>query len=320
MNKIIQKIKEYSTLVMFKHTIFSLSFGLVSLLLAAGGVLLGVWEFLLILIALLSARTGANAINRVIDVKIDAANPRTATRQIPMGKMSRVEALIFAVVCFVVMFVSSWMINPLCGMLSPVALLLMWGYSYMKRFTWLCHIALGITCGLAPLGAWLAVTGDFGGLSAVFKALSSFNFVGAWELFVYALHYDNVIFIPIGLFVANACWIAGFDTIYATQDFDHDLANGIYSIPSRWGIKRALWISSGLHVIAVAALIIVGFLAVDLGWLYFLTIVIVSALLVYEHSIVKPDNLTRATIASYNVNEIIGVLFMVFSFVDILFL
>jgi len=320
LNKIFQKIEEYATLVMFKHTIFSLSFGLVSLLLATGGAFLGIWEFLLILIALLAARTGANAINRVIDEKIDAANPRTATRQLPMGEMSRRKALIFAIVCFVVMVVSSWMINPLCGMLSPIALFLMWGYSYTKRFTWLCHIVLGITCGLAPLGVWLAVTGNFGGLELVFWAFFNGNFSASWESFMYALRYDNAIFIPIGLFVANASWVAGFDTIYATQDFDHDRANGIYSIPARWGIKQALWISSGLHVLAVVALIVVGFLAQALGWLYFLTILVVGALLIYEHSIVKPDNLTRATIASYNVNEIIGILFMVFSFIDIMFL
>ncbi|MCL2559131.1 MAG: putative 4-hydroxybenzoate polyprenyltransferase [Turicibacter sp.] len=320
MNKLLKKIEEYGTLVMFKHTIFSLSFGLVSLLLATGGALLGIWEFALILIALLAARTGANAINRVIDAEIDAANPRTATRQIPMGSMRKSEALLFAAACFVVMVVSAWLINPLCGMLSPLALLMMLAYSYTKRFTWLCHIILGITCGLAPLGAWLAVTGNFGGLTAVFAALSSFDFSGAAAYLLYALRYDNAIFVPIALFIANATWVAGFDTIYGTQDFDHDRANGIFSIPARFGIKRALWISSGLHVVAVVALVVAGILAPILGGLYFAAITIVGVLLMYEHAIVKPDNLTRATIASYNVNEIIGIVFMVFSLVDILVL
>jgi len=315
-----EKIESYATLVMFKHTIFSLSFGLVSLLLATGGVLLGITEFALILIALLAARTGANAINRVIDAQIDAANPRTATRQIPMGSMSKKEALIFSVVCFAIMVAAAWMINPLCGMLSPLALFMMLIYSYTKRFTWLCHLILGITCGLAPLGAWLAVTGNFGGLSPVFHALARFDWSDAATHFAYVFWHDNAIFIPVALFVANATWVAGFDTIYGTQDFDHDRAHGINSIPARWGIKRALQISSGLHVVAVMALVFVGFLAQALGWLYFAAILIVAVLLMYEHSIVKPDNLTRATIASYNVNEIIGIVFMCFSLIDIVFL
>lgn len=297
-----------------------LSFGLVSLLLATGGALLGVWEFALILVALLAARTGANAINRVIDAEIDAANPRTASRQIPMGSMTKGEALLFSIVCFVIMVVAAWMINPLCGILSPIALFMMCAYSYTKRFTWLCHIVLGITCGVAPLGAWIAVTGDFGGLTAVFSALGGFDFVGPWESLKYAVAYDNAIFIPIALFVANATWVAGFDTIYATQDFEHDRAHGINSIPARWGIPGALWISSGLHVMATVALIVAGILAPNLGVLYFVAIGIVGVLLVYEHVIVKSDNLARATIASYHVNEVIGVVFMVFSVVDILVL
>jgi len=320
LNKIAFKIQEYGTLVMFKHTIFSLSFGLVSLLLATGGTFLNVWQFILILVALLSARTGANAINRAIDSEIDAANPRTATRQIPMGRMHKKEALLLGIVCFVVMVASAWMINPLCGMLSPLALLLMWGYSYMKRFTWLCHIVLGVTCGIAPLGAWLAVTGDFGGLTAVFHSLGEFDFPEAQEAFVYAIQYDNVIFIPLALFFANATWVAGFDVIYATQDFEHDRANGIHSIPAKFGIKGALYISSALHFIAVVCLLVAGVLSPFLSIVYFIAIVIIGVLLIYEHSIVKPDNLARATIASYSINEIIGIVFMVFSIVDILVL
>jgi 4-hydroxybenzoate polyprenyltransferase len=316
--KMIHKIKEYGTLVMFKHTIFSLSFGLVSLLLATGGALLGIWQFILILMALLAARTGANAINRVIDAEIDAANPRTAIRQIPMGNMRKREAFAFSIVCFVVMVVAAWMINPLCGFLSPIALFMMCAYSYTKRFTWLCHLILGITCGIAPLGAWIAVTGDLGGLGPVFTTLFSGNFSGTWDSLIYAIESDNAILIPIALFVANATWVAGFDTIYATQDFEHDQLHGINSIPARWGIARALWISSGLHVVAVVTLVVAGALAPQLGVLYFIAIAIVATLLMYEHLIVKPHNLTRATIASYHVNEVIGIVFMVFSIADIL--
>lgn len=318
LKKIIKKIREYGELVMFKHTIFSLSFGLISLLLATEGHLQLGWHFLLIIITLLAARTGANAINRVIDAAIDAANPRTATRQIPMGKMSKKEAFMLAMVCFVIMVVSAWFINPLCGLLSPVALFLMVIYSYTKRFTWLCHLILGITCGLAPMGAWLAMTGDFGGLTAVLSAIVRLNINEAWHALTYAALYDTAIFIPISLFVANATWVAGFDIIYATQDFDHDRAHNIHSIPARWGIKRALTISSGLHVVSLLALIVVGLVSFSLGVIYFIGLLVISFLLFYEHHIVKPDNLTRATIASYNVNEIIGIVFLSFSLIDIL--
>ena len=320
MRKIFARMEAYGTLVMFKHTIFSLSFGLISLFLASGGILLDMVDFFLILMALLAARTGANGINRVIDAEIDKANPRTATRQIPMGRLSRREALIFSLVCFFVMVVCAWMINPLCGMLSPIALFLMWSYSYTKRFTWLCHIVLGITCGIAPLGAWLAVTGNFGALSTVFTRLFSFDFTGSMQAFVDAILHENAIFIPVVLFLANATWVAGFDIIYATLDFDHDRAHGICSIPARWGVARALYISSCLHFVAVGALFLAGMMSPLLGWLYFVGIFIIAMLLVYEHLIVKPDNLTRVRIASYHVNEIIGVVLLSFSMIDILVL
>lgn len=318
MKIIFKKIEAYSTLVMFKHTIFSLSFGLISLLLATGGKLLSIWQFVLILVALLSARTGANAINRVIDAEIDKVNPRTATRQIPMGQMSKNEALVFSIICFVIMIICAWLINPLVGTLSPIALFALWGYSYTKRFTWLCHIILGIVCGIAPMGAWLAVTGNFGGLNPVFTYLIRFNVVESFNYLVYAFKNENAIFIPIFLFLANACWVAGFDIIYATQDFIHDRKFGINSIPARFGLIRALNISKFLHIIVVISLLFVGYFAPELGYLYFSTILIVAVLLIYEHSIVKPDNLTRVTIASYNINEIIGILLMVFTLTDIL--
>lgn len=318
--KILKKIESYGTLVMIKHTIFSLSFGLIALLLATGGQLIGIMDIFLILVALLAARTGANAINRVIDADIDKANPRTATRQIPMGKMSKKEATLFSIFCFAIMVVAAWFINPLVAKLSPVALFFMWGYSFTKRFTWACHLILGAVCGIAPMGAWLAVTGDFGGLSPVFAYLLRLNVVDSWHAFLYALRFNSAIFIPVSLFIANATWVAGFDIIYATQDFDHDRTHGINSIPAKFGLKNALFVSTALHVVAVVALVFVGILSALLSWVYFTALIIVASLLMYEHAIVKPTNLTRVTIASYHINEIIGIVLLCFSLFDILIL
>jgi len=309
---IIQKIHDYGTLVMFKHTIFSLSFGLVSLLLATEGQLL-FFKFFLILVALLSARTGANAINRVIDAPIDAKNPRTANRQLPAEEMSKAEALVFSLACFLVLGVAAYYINPLCLMLLPGALFMMWLYSYTKRFTWLCHMVLGLTCALAPLGAWLAVTGDFGGLDPVIRAVSQGAFSESFQLLGAALRGKDPIFIPLLLAAANACWVAGFDMIYGAQDVAFDREFGIHSIPARFGIKAALHFSSLLHVLAVFFLLLTGWWAPSLGSVYFIGIFIVGLLLIVEHLLVKPDQLEHVKVASYSINEVVGIVFLAFS-------
>jgi len=159
LNKLVKKIQDYGTLVMFSHTVFSLSFALISMLLISNG-LPSVYTIFWILVAFMGARTGANAINRVIDAEIDAKNPRTATRQLPQGLMNKKEVIIFSIICFIVMVVAAAMLNTLSLLLSPIALFLLVIYSYTKRFTWACHLVLGITSAAAPVGAWLAVSGE----------------------------------------------------------------------------------------------------------------------------------------------------------------
>ena len=284
--KIGKKINDYGVLVMFSHTIFSLSFALISMLLAGNGKL-NFRVIFWILVAFMSARTGANALNRVIDAEIDAKNPRTATRQLPQGLMNKKEILIFVVICFVIMVFAAWQLNTICFILSPIALFLMTIYSYTKRFTWMCHLVLGITSAAAPVGAWLAVTG-------------------------------KISLIPLAMGAANTLWVAGFDIIYGAQDYDFDTKNGIHSIPARFGVKNALHISSVFHVLAVIFLLMVGLLAPQLGIIYYGGLLINMVLFVIQHRLVKPDNLTNVKIASYSINQVISIVFLVTGLLDCL--
>ena len=284
--KIGKKINDYGVLVMFSHTIFSLSFALISMLLAGNGKL-NFRVIFWILVAFMSARTGANALNRVIDAEIDAKNPRTATRQLPQGLMNKKEILIFVVICFAIMVFAAWQLNTICFILSPIALFLMTIYSYRKRFTWMCHLVLGITSAAAPVGAWLAVTG-------------------------------KISLIPLAMGAANTLWVAGFDIIYGAQDYDFDTKNGIHSIPARFGVKNALHISSVFHVLAVIFLLMVGLLAPQLGIIYYGGLLINMVLFVIQHRLVKPDNLTNVKIASYSINQVISIVFLVTGLLDCL--
>lgn len=284
--KIGKKINDYGVLVMFSHTIFSLSFALISMLLAGNGKL-NFRVIFWILVAFMSARTGANALNRVIDAEIDAKNPRTATRQLPQGLMNKKEILIFVVICFAIMVFAAWQLNTICFILSPIALFLMTIYSYTKRFTWMCHLVLGITSAAAPVGAWLAVTG-------------------------------KISLIPLAMGAANTLWVAGFDIIYGAQDYDFDTKNGIHSIPARFGVKNALHISSVFHVLAVIFLLMVGLLATQLGIIYYGGLLINMVLFVIQHRLVKPDNLTNVKIASYSINQVISIVFLVTGLLDCL--
>ena len=284
--KIGKKINDYGVLVMFSHTIFSLSFALISMLLAGNGKL-NFRVIFWILVAFMSARTGANALNRVIDAEIDAKNPRTATRQLPQGLMNKKEILIFVVICFAIMVFAAWQLNTICFILSPIALFLMTIYSYTKRVTWMCHLVLGITSAAAPVGAWLAVTG-------------------------------KISLIPLAMGAANTLWVAGFDIIYGAQDYDFDTKNGIHSIPARFGVKNALHISSVFHVLAVIFLLMVGLLAPQLGIIYYGGLLINMVLFVIQHRLVKPDNLTNVKIASYSINQVISIVFLVTGLLDCL--
>ena len=284
MNKLFKKINDYGILVMFSHTIFSLSFALISMLLAGQGKL----DFRVIfwiLVAFMGARTGANALNRVIDAEIDAKNPRTATRQLPQGLMNKKEVLVFVFICFAIMVFAAWKLNTICLILSPIALFLMTIYSYTKRFTWMCHIVLGITSAAAPVGAWLAVTGE-------------------------------VSLIAIAMGAANTFWVAGFDFFYGAQDYDFDTKNGIHSIPAKFGVKNALLISRAFHVLALMFLIIVGLLSTELGVIYYVGLIIISGLFILQHKLVSPENLKNVKIASYNINQVISIVFLICGVID----
>jgi 4-hydroxybenzoate polyprenyltransferase len=286
LSKAFKKAHDYGILVMFSHTVFSLSFALISMLLASNG-LPSPYKLFWILVAFMGARTGANAINRVIDAEIDSKNPRTATRQLPKGLLGKKEVIVFTAACFLIMLIAAAKLNPLCLALSPIALFLMIIYSYTKRFTWACHLVLGITSAAAPVGAWLAVTG-------------------------------RISWLPLFMGAANTLWVAGFDIIYGSQDYDFDTNNGINSIPARFGVKNALHIAAVFHGFTIVLLIIVGLLSNQLGLIYFIGLGIISILFISEHKLVSPDNLSNVKIASYGINQLISITFLICGVIDAL--
>lgn len=280
LTRAVKKAHDYGTLVMFSHTIFSLSFALISMLIASHGAP-SLYKLFWILVAFMGARTGANAINRVIDAEIDAKNPRTATRQLPQGLLGRNEVIVLSTICFLIMVIAASKLNTLCLILSPIALFLMIIYSYTKRFTWACHLVLGITSAAAPVGAWIAVTG-------------------------------KISLIPLFMGAANTLWVAGFDIIYGSQDYAFDTANGIHSIPARFGVKNALHIAAFFHFLTLIFLLTVGILSSKLGVIYYIGLAIISILFVTEHKMVSPDNLSNVKVASYSINQVISILFLIF--------
>lgn len=285
---VLKKLKTYGELVMFSHTLFSLPFGLISMFWAADKGLPELRVFFWILVALAGARNGANALNRLVDKNIDAKNPRTAQRHMPRGVVKNYEVVIIVFICFVLLTLAAYELNPLCLKLLPIALILFCIYSYTKRFTWACHVILGIACGGAPVGAWIAVKGSIGWPALVLGAVVTL-------------------------------WVAGFDIIYGTQDVDFDRREGLYSIPAVFGVKNALIISTLFHISAVILLIYLGFY-MNMGWLYALGLCIISVLLFMEHIMVKPDNLKNVKIASYSINQTVSVVLFMFTTLDIFIL
>ncbi len=271
------RLSDWFSLVAFRHSIFALPFALQGAWLAARGApraaLVG-W----IVACAVAARTSAMAFNRWLDRRIDARNPRTQSRELPSGRLSPSQALGLALASGAAFVALSWAINPLCGKLAPAVLAVLWFYSVTKRFTFLAHAFLGLALGLAPLGAWLAVRGNFEG--------------DLWT--------------PLALALAVLCWVAGFDLIYACQDAGFDRASGLHSIPARFGIAASLALSRALHVATVALLALVWWRA-ELGWIYLAAIALAAALLVYEQSLVRADDLSRVNLAFFTVNGWVGV-------------
>jgi len=262
-------VKKYLSLVTFAHTIFALPFALLAAVLAAQG-LPPLPTLFWILVAMVGARSAAMAFNRIADRGIDAVNPRTQARDIPAGRVSVASASVFCAISAAVFVFAAWRLNPLCLALSPVALLVVLGYSYTKRFTALAHFVLGLGLAIAPVGAWIAVTGAM--------ALP-----------------------PVVLGLSVLFWVAGFDVIYSLQDEAFDRAHGLFSLPARLGARRALNVSTVFHALSLALLYGV-FVLVHGGLLFGLGVVLAGVFLVRQHVLVKPGDLSRVDGAFFTAN------------------
>lgn len=267
---------ETMRMIKIEHSIFALPFAMVSAFWAADGVP-AVTTLALIVVAMVFARSAAMAFNRWLDADIDGRNPRTAIRSIPAGKLSAGFALGFTIACSLLFVLTTYFINQLAMMLAVPFLAILLGYSYMKRVTPLCHLVLGLALGLSPLGAWIAVTGEFHTL-------------------------------PVWLGLAVMTWTAGFDIIYACQDLDFDQDHHLHSIPATFGKMGALYISRVLHLVMIGILIALG-LMTQQHWLYWVGVVMVIGLLGYEHALVWDGDLSKVGVAFFNMNGLVSLLF-----------
>ena len=276
--RLVERAQDLGHLVRFSHSVFALPFALASAACAASRAPLGPARLAWIIVAMVSARTAAMAFNRWADREIDAANPRTRDREIPRGVVRAGSALALALASAGVFLVAAAALGPLPLRLAPVALLICFGYSYAKRFTWASHLLLGLALAGAPLGAWIAVTGTI-----------------SPEPFLLSL--------------AVITWVAGFDVIYGCQDVDFDRARGLHSLPARFGIATALRIARLMHAITVGALAAFG-AQLGLGPIHAVGVAVVAGVLVYEHSIVRPDDLSRVNRAFFDLNGIVSLVYL----------
>lgn len=279
------KFKKFLTMIDFGHILFALPFAYIGAILAYKEVP-SLRQILWITVAMAGARTAALCLNRLIDRHIDRANPRTANWIMASGQLPLIPVWLMVFVCFALLFYAAAQLNPLCVKLAPLAVLFLWGYSYTKRFTWWCHLILGLADGIGPIGAWIAVTGSFD-----------------WQ--------------PLIIGMAVACWIAGFDTMYACQDIEFDRQNHLFSIPARFGESGALMFSALFHLLTLIFLILNGIILL-LGFWYFCAVVFTALILIYEHIIVKPGDLSRVNFASFKINHYVGLLILAFTLIDIL--
>ena len=303
------KIKNYLSLVKFSHTIFAMPFALIGFFLGLKNLErirwvkvyqfseLSVfekskiffnhswWIFLLVILCMIFARSAAMAFNRWLDAKYDAVNPRTAIREIPAGIIKPGNALFFVIANCVLFIICTFFINSLCFYLSPVALFVVLFYSYTKRFTAFCHLVLGVGLSLAPIGAYIAVTGQFAVLPVIFS-------------------------------LVVLLWVSGFDIIYALQDEEFDKANNLKSIPSVLGKLKALRVSELLHLLSAGCVIYAGLYGY-FGWLFWLGVLFFCALLIYQHLLVKPSDLSKVNMAFFTTNGIASVVFAVFVLLDL---
>lgn len=283
-------VSNYLSLIKFSHTVFALPFALLGFFLAVRTTEANFdWKILgLVVLCMVFARSAAMAFNRLIDTDVDKENPRTAIREIPAGIISKGSALVFVILNSLFFIAATYFINPdnhICFYLSPVALLIILGYSYTKRFTFLCHLILGLGLSLAPIGAWLAVTGKFSLLPILFSFAVLF-------------------------------WVSGFDIIYALQDEAFDKSKGLHSIPAAIGTKNALLLSSIFHFFSAGFILTAGFIG-NAGVYYWIAAAIFSGLLLYQHSLVKPDDLSKVNVAFFTTNGIASIVFAVLAIADL---
>jgi 4-hydroxybenzoate polyprenyltransferase len=272
---LIGKVSATFEMIKVQHSVFALPWAFVAAFYAAGGV--PPWSKIgWILVAMVAARSAAMAFNRAADAKLDAENPRTQGRAIPAGKLTVGFTLSFALAMVALLLLAAWRLNPLCLKLCPIALAVTLGYSFTKRFTALCHWALGLSLAAAPIGAWLAVAPERAGAP-----------------------------LPYLLGAAVMFWIAGADILYACEDFEFDRAKRLHSVPAAIGIRAALAVSLASHGVAVAALVAVG-VAAKLGVIWYATVGAIALLLAYEHAIVKPGDLRRVNRAFFHVNAVVS--------------
>ena len=272
----IARVRTYLSFVRFSHSVFALPFALTGALLAAREHPVTWVHVAWIVVAMVAARSAAMGFNRLVDAAYDRENPRTAMRELPRGVMTRGEATVFVIVSSAIFVVASWMLSPLCGVLSPVALAIVFWYSLAKRYTHYTQAFLGLAMAVAPVGGWLAAGGR-----------------GGWE--------------PWLLGAAIGLWVGGFDVLYACQDLSYDRVQGLRSIPVRYGVPRSLLISRVMHVGAVGCMAALA-LVVPLGPIYLAGVAVVAALLIYEQSLVSADDLSQVKRA-FDLNGYVGILY-----------
>jgi 4-hydroxybenzoate polyprenyltransferase len=281
----IRKTRIILEMIKFEHTIFALPFAFMSAILAARG-MPSLHDILWITVAMVGARSAAMGFNRWADHTFDAANPRTKERALPLGLVTPKQVLVFTAASSTLLMFAAFMLNLLTFYLSPVALAIVFFYSYTKRFTFLSHAFLGLALSLAPIGAWIAITGELDAPALV---------LGAAVLF----------------------WLVGFDILYSLQDIDFDKEAGLHSIPRRFGVRSSLWISRASHAVTITALFSLPFL-LPLGFFYFVGIFAALGLILYEHSLVKEGDLSMLNVAFFNMNGYISVTVFVFTLLDAL--
>lgn len=271
-------IRTLASFVKFEHTVFALPFAYAGMVLGANqaNINLTLKIFIWVTLAMIGARTLGMSLNRIIDAKIDAVNPRTKDREIPSGKLSYKKAGVLSLASLLLLVIATTQLNPITRVLWPIPVALFVLYPYTKRFTWFCHIILGLSIGLSPLAAWLAVTGPTDQISAYL------------------------------MWIAIGAWIAGFDVLYATADIEFDTKNNIKSIPARFGVNTALWVCRILHTLTVILLTTIG-LKLSLGIMFWVGLIISSILIIRENTILKPTDLSKLNHAFFTLNTWVGV-------------